>query len=282
MNIIRILKNEALQPKSTIKNLMNVDLKLYSLPISLRKVLIHMKKHEISLIKSNFIDIFSYDQKYVFDINHCQVKILIHLIDFQNRPSFSSLAYKSKKDELEYMKEKGNELFKKERYYQANKVYHNAYHRFSYGDVFGNEGQRQKDDLIRKDVDLYRSLLELKYSIGFNFVNSCLKIGRLKKGNEASNELLSSINNSSFENEFISKVNDRRRKILYLKLRIMLLLKEVEGIEEGRELILKYKHENKEDYYKDSLFKEIEAEYDETIRNISMKQRGLYKKMFSN
>lgn len=194
---------------------MSIDLKLYSLPISLRKVLIHMKRHEICVIKTNFLDIFSFDQKYICDINNRQVKVLIHLIDFHNRPSFSSLAYKYKKDELEYMKEQGNELFRKERYYQASKVYHNAYHRFSYGDVFGNEGQRQKDDLMKNDVELYKSLLELKYSVGFNFANSCLKIGRLKKGNESSNELLSGIN--SFEKEFISKIDDRRKKIVYLK-----------------------------------------------------------------
>ena len=176
--------------------LFTVDMKLYSIPLSLRKVIVHMKRNEICLINTNFIDNFtiydyndtlnsnSIDIKPLIDIQNLEnanIQIIIHLFEFVERPIFSNLSYVEKLEELSSKKTKAVFLFKDSKYYQASKIFNNCLYRLNTGDVFGNSSQIKSDNLYVNNFDMYNTLHDLKIALTLNLVNCYIKLNKYKK-----------------------------------------------------------------------------------------------------
>lgn len=258
------------------------DIKLYSIPLSLRKVLIHMKRNEISLISTNFLDFFK-DEDFQLgniskDVNpyklegvEPKIEILVHLFEFANRPIFSNMNYRDKLEELNYMKSNGNIAFKSGNFYQAAKIYNNTYYRFTSGDVFGNSSQIATDNLKVNDSPIFQQLIDVKVSCALNLSTCKLKLNRFEKVIEVTKEILKN------KDDIISSEtrSEKEVKAIYLQSKALINLNSLESIEEALALlssnsdILKGKPEF------DSLF--IEA--DDRLKLVKSKQKSLYKKM---
>ena len=94
------------------EGLRTFDLRLYNLPIVLRKVLIHMRRNEICKVTTNFVDYFNCDDVELKNLSHVKISIYVHLYEYLHRRIFSNLTHKEKYEELLYMKELANKHFK--------------------------------------------------------------------------------------------------------------------------------------------------------------------------
>ena len=137
--------------------LITIDMKNYTFPILLRKVLVHMKRNEIKYVKSTFMDYFCQDNCELYNIGTFNVddgknkiEIYIHLYDFKHIKSYYKLNYEEKYKNLIMYKERADQCFKKgtqAQIYRAMKIYHNLNYRFDEGDVFGSEKDKEEEKL---------------------------------------------------------------------------------------------------------------------------------------
>jgi hypothetical protein len=166
---------------SKFPNLITLDLRLYSIPLVIRKVIIHMKRNEITYIKTNFIDYFSAENVELNKIN-AKIEIYIHLFEFLHRESFSKHSFEEKFRELSNMKEIANNLFKQGKFFRAGKIYSNINYRFSDGQVFS------KSQEIPKELET--KLLDIRLSCHTNLSSVKFKLNSYNTVYNLTNKIL--------------------------------------------------------------------------------------------
>ena len=155
--------------------LITIDMKNYTFPILLRKVLVHMKRNEIKYVKSTFMDYFCQDNCELYNIGTFNVddgknkiEIYIHLYDFKHIKSYYKLNYEEKYKNLIMYKERADQCFKKgtqAQIYRAMKIYHNLNYRFDEGDVFGSEKDKEEEKLKNENKELYENLAKMRINV---------------------------------------------------------------------------------------------------------------------
>ena len=176
------------------KGLNTFDLRLYNLPIVLRKVLIHMRRNEIVKVMTNYIDYFhcnDVELKNVNTGNEANIVIYVHLYKNLNRRIFSNLPHKDKYEDLMFMKELANKNFKEGKLYRACKIYQNINYRFNYGDVFGNivDMEAAEKQFKEKDEDLFKKLMELRLASHSNLAAAKFKLGKYNSSYEVASKV---------------------------------------------------------------------------------------------
>lgn len=165
--------------KQEFKSVNIIDMRTYSIPIILRKVIIHMKRNEIAYIKTNFIDYIQINGTEYENLNG-KIEIYIHQLEFLHRNSFSKMNLSEKFKELSEMKDLANSFFKRGKLLRACKIYQNINYRFNYGDVYGAivdmEGAEIK--AAKDEPELYGKLSDLRISTHSNLAAAKLKLGK--------------------------------------------------------------------------------------------------------
>jgi hypothetical protein len=158
----------------------SIDLRTYSLPIVLRKVLIHMKRNEIAYIKTNFIDYFFLNGIEIKNVksDSQHIEIYVHLLEFLHRKLFSKIQLEDKLKDLTKMKELANNFFKEEKLFRACKIYQNINYRFNYGDVFGGDFENSENIVKAEYPLIYSSLIELRLNCHLNLAKAKFKLGK--------------------------------------------------------------------------------------------------------
>jgi hypothetical protein len=258
------------------KNHFDFDMKSYDLPISLRKVLVHMKRNEIVYFTTDFIDYMQVGDFIIQDIKsdvnkNVKIEFVVHLFEFLHRKIFSNLDFSDKLDFLKNCKEQATLAFKQNRFFKALKIFHNVYFRFHYGDVFGNSSKIKTDNLKENSPDLYNEILNIKISSYTNLSNISLKLGKYDKCVQIIDELL--------EDEMNNLDEERIIKLLYIKgFALGNNINNIESLNNAKktlERLLGLKDNHK-------CFEEVKDKLKEIISNITIienKQKNLFKKM---
>ncbi len=247
--------------------LITVDMKNYTFPILLRKVLVHMKRNEIKYVKSTFMDYFFQDNCELYNIGtfnvddgKTKIEIFIHLYDFKHVKSYYKLNYEEKYENLVKYKQRADECFKKgtqAQIYRAMKIYHNLNYRFDEGDVFGSEKEEEK--LKTEKKELYENLVKMRLNVHNNFALCKFKLGKIYSCYEAATKTLT--------------IDDKNPKALFLHGKSCLMLNfykpAVESLRKLKEL-----QPNNPDV--DDTLQQAEKKYKEDLD----KERNMFKKMF--
>ena len=159
------------------------DLRLYSIPLIVRKVLIHMKRNEIIFIKTNFLDYFEADSFVLNNLGdqkstNANIEIYLHLYEFVNRRLFSKMSYEEKLQELSKMKEIANDFFKEGKIFRSGKIYQNINSRFNYGDVFKSGDEKSEGSLNKNQPEIYKKFMELRLSTHNNYAAVKFKLSK--------------------------------------------------------------------------------------------------------
>ena len=159
------------------KNSLNIDMRIYSIPIILRKVLIHMKRGELSYIMTSYIDCFNHGE---VDISNSSGKIEIYILlyDFLHRKLFSKMSLEEKYDDLIILKDLANNFFKNGKFFRASKIYQNINYRFNFGDVFGMIFEENELPIKQKNPEMYNKLNDIRISCHNNLASAKLKLGK--------------------------------------------------------------------------------------------------------
>ena len=249
--------------------LITIDMKNYTFPILLRKVLVHMKRNEIKYVKSTFMDYFCQDNCELYNIGTFNVddgknkiEIYIHLYDFKHIKSYYKLNYEEKYKNLIMYKERADQCFKKgtqAQIYRAMKIYHNLNYRFDEGDVFGSEKDKEEEKLKNENKELYENLVKMRINVHNNFALCKFKLGKIYSCYEGATKALS--------------IDDKNPKALFLHGKSCLMLnfykKAVDSLRKLKEL-----QPNNHDI--DDTLEEAEKKYNDDLA----KERNMFKKMF--
>jgi hypothetical protein len=159
--------------KAAFKGVSVIDLRHYSIPIILRKVLIHMKRNEIAYVKTNFLDSLCLNNVELNNISG-NVEVYIHLYEYLHRISFMKLTYEEKLEDLSEMKELANNFYKEGKLFRACKIYQNINSRFTYGDVFNSIVNMEEAERKAKEEhrELYNKLVDIRLSCHSNLANA--------------------------------------------------------------------------------------------------------------
>jgi tetratricopeptide (TPR) repeat protein len=248
--------------RDTFKGTTLIDLRHYSIPIVMRKVLIHMKRNEIAVIHTNSLDYFNINGTELINLTG-DVEICIHLYEFLHRVSFSKLTYTEKLKDLSEMKDLANSFYKENKLFRACKIYQNINSRFTYGDVFNSivDMQQAEDKFKSEDRDMYEKLCEVRLSSHSNLANAKFRLKKFNSAYEVSNRI-------------ISEYCPSHKKALYIKGKCCVEMRRFEeAVETFRKLNELYANEFIDD------LKSAEELYNEDIR----KQKNRFRKMiFSN
>ena len=251
--------------------LITIDMKNYTFPILLRKVLVHMKRNEIKYVKSTFMDYFCQDNCELYNIGTFNVddgknkiEIYIHLYDFKHIKSYYKLNYEEKYKNLIMYKERADQCFKKgtqAQIYRAMKIYHNLNYRFDEGDVFGSEKDKEEEKLKNENKELYENLVKMRINVHNNFALCKFKLGKIYSCYEAATKTLT--------------IDDKNPKALFLHGKSCLMLnfykKAVDSLRKLKEL-----QPNNHDI--DDTLKEAEKKYNDDLT----KEKNMFKKMFKS
>jgi len=156
---------------------LKIDLRNYSIPIILRKVLIHMKRGELAYINTGYIDFFSHNEKEIID-KKGNIEIYVLLYDFLHRKLFSKLSLEEKFDDLILLKDLANSFFKAGKFFRASKIYQNINYRFNFGDVFGMVFEENELPIKENNPVIYNKLNEIRISCHNNLASAKLKLGK--------------------------------------------------------------------------------------------------------
>ena len=230
------------------------DLRLYTIPVLLRKTLVHMRRGQINELHVNFID--------TFDIEGLEMEwakgnftIIVQLFEFTNRNLFSNLPYEGKLSDLTDMKTVADTFFKKKKLVRAGKIYQNINYRFNFGDVFGSKSDEEKE-LAVKNKELYEQLSKIRIGSHLNLASSKFRLNQYKAVVQIADKV-------------ISDFDENNQKALYLLGKSKLELK---LFEEAVSLLgrLKELNEEFEGDYKDAVERKEREE---------KKVKGIFKKM---
>ena len=262
-------KAEKIFNELNFPGLITIDMKNYTFPILLRKVLVHMKRNEIKFIKSTFMDYFCEGDCELYNIGQFNVndgktniEIYIHLYDFKPVKSYYKLNYEEKYENLVKYKQRADECFKKgtqAQIYRAMKIYHNLNYRFDEGDVFGSEKEKEEEKLKTEKKELYENLVKMRLNVHNNFALCKFKLGKIYSCYEAATKTLT--------------IDDKNPKALFLHGKSCLMLNfykpAVESLRKLKEL-----QPNNPDV--DDTLQQAEKKYKEDLD----KERNMFKKMF--
>lgn len=197
-----------------IQNTLVIDLKLYSIPIVFRKVLIHMKRNEVAYVTTNFIDYFNANDIEIKNFSG-KVEVGIHLFEFLHREQFSNLSYENKLKDLSELKEIANKFFMENKLYRASKIYQNINYRFNYGDVYGPDLENSEKKVRNENPQVADKLHEIRLSCHINLARAKLKLGKFFSAYEVTNKVLNDI-------------DPKNEKALYIKGKSCIQLKRYE------------------------------------------------------
>ena len=156
---------------------LKIDLRVYSIPIILRKVLIHMKRGELAFISTNYIDYFCQNEKEVSNKTG-KIEIYVMLYDFLHRKLFSKLSLEEKYEDLIQLKDLANSFFRAGKLFRASKIYQNINYRFNFGDVFGMIFEENELPIKEKNPVIYDKLDDIRISCHNNLASAKLKLGK--------------------------------------------------------------------------------------------------------
>lgn len=156
---------------------LKVDLRVYSIPIILRKVLIHMKRGELAYISTGYIDYFNHNEKEISNKTG-KIQIYVLLYDFLHRKLFTKLSLEEKYEDLIQLKDLANSFFKTGKLFRASKIYQNINYRFNFGDVFGMIFEENELPIKEKNPDIYNKLNDIRISCHNNLASAKLKLGK--------------------------------------------------------------------------------------------------------
>lgn len=157
---------------------LKIDLRVYSIPIILRKVLIHMKRGELAYISTNFIDYFGHDGEVEVSDKSGKIQIYVLLYDFLHRKLFSKLSLEEKYEDLIRLKDLANSFFKAGKLFRASKIYQNINYRFNFGDVFGMIFEENELPIKENNPVIYNKLNDIRISCHNNLASAKLKLGK--------------------------------------------------------------------------------------------------------
>ena len=251
--------------------LITIDMKNYTFPILLRKVLVHMKRNEIKYIKSTFLDYFFQDNCELYNIGtfnvddgKTKIEIYIHLYDFKHVKSYYKLNYEEKYENLVKYKKRADECFKKgtqAQIYRAMKIYHNLNYRFDEGDVFGSEKDKEEEKLKNEKKELYENLVKMRINVHNNFALCKFKLGKIYSCYEAASKTLT--------------IDDKNPKALFLHGKSCLMLNFYKPAVDS---LRKLKALQPDNHDIDDTLKEAEKKYNNDLE----KERNMFKKMFKS
>jgi hypothetical protein len=184
------------------------DLRLYSVPLIVRKVLIHMKRNEIVFIKTNFLDYFEADSVVLNNLgdqknSDANIEIYLHLYEFFNRRFFSKMSYEEKFDELSKMKEIANDYFKEGKIFRSGKIYQNINSRFNYGDVFKSGDEKSESSMRKNQPEIYKKLIELRLSTHNNCAAVKFKLSKYFTCYEISKKIITEFDPFNLKANFL-------------------------------------------------------------------------------
>ena len=251
--------------------LITVDMKNYTFPILLRKVLVHMKRNEIKFIKSTFMDYFCEGDCELYNIGQFNVddgktfiEIFIHLYDFKPIKSYYKLNYEEKYENLIKYKKRADECFKKgtqAQIYRAMKIYHNLNYRFDEGDVFGSEKEKEEEKLKNEKKELYENLVKMRINVHNNFSLCKLKLGKIYSCYEGATKTLT--------------IDGNNPKALFLHGKSCLMLNFYKPAVESLRKLKKLQPDNHDI---DETLEQAEKKYKEDLD----KEKNMFKKMFKS
>ena len=251
--------------------LITVDMKNYTFPILLRKVLVHMKRNEIKYIKSTFMDYFCEGDCELYNIGKFNVddgktfiEIFIHLYDFKPIKSYYKLNYEEKYENLIKYKKRADECFKKgtqAKIYRAMKIYHNLNYRFDEGDVFGSEKEKEEEKLKNEKKELYENLVKMRINVHNNFSLCKLKLGKIYSCYEGATKTLT--------------IDSNNPKALFLHGKSCLMLNFYKPAVESLRKLKKLQPDNHDI---DETLEQAEKKYKEDLD----KEKNMFKKMFKS
>ena len=251
--------------------LITVDMKNYTFPILLRKVLVHMKRNEIKYVKSTFMDYFFQDNcelynigKFNVDDGKTKIEIFIHLYDFKHVKSYYKLNYEEKYENLAMYKKRADECFKKgtqAQIYRAMKIYHNLNYRFDEGDVFGSDKDKEEEKLKNEKKELYENLVKMRINVHNNFALCKFKLGKIYSCYEAATKTLT--------------IDDKNPKALFLHGKSCLMLNFYKPAVDS---LRKLKQLQPDNHDVDDTLNEAEKKYNNDLE----KERNMFKKMFKS
>ena len=251
--------------------LITIDMKNYTFPILLRKVLVHMKRNEIKYVKSTFMDYFFQDNCELYNIGtfnvddgKTKIEIFIHLYDFKHVKSYYKLNYEEKYENLVMYKKRADECFKKgtqAQIYRAMKIYHNLNYRFDEGDVFGSEKDKEEEKLKNEKKELYENLVKMRINVHNNFALCKFKLGKIYSCYEAATKTLT--------------IDDKNPKALFLHGKSCLMLNFYKPAVDS---LRKLKELQPDNHDIDDTLNEAEKKYNNDLEN----ERNMFKKMFKS
>ena len=263
---IDLEKSKKIFEELNFPNLLNIDMKMYTIPNLLRKVLVHMKRNEIIYIKTTYIDYFNINDIKLYNIGKfgkdegIKIEIYIHLYEFQQLPLFGRYSYEDKYSQLSLYKNRADECFKKNDIYRAMKIYHNLNYRFDEGDIFGHDSQNAQNYLKENNKDLYDKLMKMRIGVHNNYALCKLKLGRIYSCYETCNKV-------------VKNFDDKNPKALYLLGKSSLMLK---FYKESVETLRKLKEIQPDNHEVDELLNEAEKANNDDLE----KKKKMFKKMF--
>lgn len=168
---------------------LKVDLRSYSLPLVLRKVIIHMKRNELVYIKTNYLDYFNESEEEIKDVKNSKVEIFVHTFEFLHREVFSKLSYEDKFADLNNMKDAANVYFKENKLFRSSKIYQNINYRFNFGDVFGPDMEKKIEKLKESNPELIQKLLTLRLASHNNLASAKFKLNKFNSTYEVTQKV---------------------------------------------------------------------------------------------
>ena len=247
-------------------NLLNIDMKMYTIPNLLRKVLVHMKRNEIIYIRTTFIDYFNINNCKLYSIGKfgknegTLIEMYVHLYEFQQLPTFGRYPYTDKYSQMLLYKKEADECFKSNDIYRAMKIYHNLNYRFDEGDIFGNDPENSQKHLMESDKELYDKLIKMNIGVHNNYALCKLKLGRIYTCYETAKKVVKSF-------------DDKNPKALYLLGKTSLMLK---FYKESVETLRKLKEIQPNNPEVEELLNEAEKANNDDLN----KEKKMFKKMF--
>ena len=260
-------KDKIIYERCTFKGLLDVDMKLYTIPNLFRKVLVHMKRNQINYIKTTYLDYFNEGNCELYNIgkfntfeNQPNIEIYIHLYEFLHQPMFSKYSYQDKLNQLQYHKTIADDCFKQGKLFRAMKLYHNLKYRFNEGDVFGHDRVNAEMYLKENDKDTYDKLIQMRIATHNNYALCKLKLGKIFSCYETVKRVLDMYDN-------------KNPKALYLYGKCCISMKEYQRAVDALKDLIEVQPNNKDalDLYKEA----------QRLNNDDLgKNRNMFKKMF--
>lgn len=197
-------KNAEIYKECNFNNLLDIDLKLYTMPNYMRKVLVHMKRNQLLYLKTSYIDYFIQDKTELSNIgkpkekkDSALVEIYIHLYEFMQTQSFSKYSYEDKLSMMSKYKQIADDCFKSGRIFRAMKIYHNLDYRFDEGDIFGNEKKKAEEYLKDNKPKIYEELIKMRINVHNNYALTKIKLGKTLTAYETLKKVLSEFDSNN-------------------------------------------------------------------------------------